>query len=345
MTTISGHTTRATGTILTAAIYNFDHNNHVNNANALNAGKIEGVTPPVVAGNFMVFADTSGNAAAESGVGPGTFLPLSGGTMTGRINQALAGFEGVNKNDITTRTDSGFYETNTGTLAEGWPLDTGAHQHMLSCTHTNDANNFAMQFSADFFTQRLFYRSVADLGSRPWLAVRLAGKESIWLPAGAWKPMTTGAPASVTLEVQGANSDIFSLDFDPTTAEFAWAFVAMPKSWNVGQISAKVYWAHPATVTNFGVTWQFAAHALSNDDSFNFSHTAAASVSDTGGTTNDLYITAETSLFTIAGSPAAQDMVALRIARIPTDAGDTMAVDAKFVGLMMHYTTNANDDS
>jgi hypothetical protein len=42
MTTITGHTTRATGTVLTAAIYNFDHTVHIANAMALNADKLEG---------------------------------------------------------------------------------------------------------------------------------------------------------------------------------------------------------------------------------------------------------------------------------------------------------------
>lgn len=37
MATILPHTTRATGTVLTAAIYNTDHQNHITNANALNS--------------------------------------------------------------------------------------------------------------------------------------------------------------------------------------------------------------------------------------------------------------------------------------------------------------------
>lgn len=41
MATINPHTTRATGTVLTAAIYNTDHQNHITNANALNAAKAE----------------------------------------------------------------------------------------------------------------------------------------------------------------------------------------------------------------------------------------------------------------------------------------------------------------
>jgi hypothetical protein len=41
MSIITGHTTRAIGTVLTAAIYNFDHVIHISNANNLNADKLE----------------------------------------------------------------------------------------------------------------------------------------------------------------------------------------------------------------------------------------------------------------------------------------------------------------
>lgn len=56
MTTIAPHTTRGTGTILTAAIYNTDHGVHITNANALNGDKLErsGVVTP---GNFAVWTD------------------------------------------------------------------------------------------------------------------------------------------------------------------------------------------------------------------------------------------------------------------------------------------------
>lgn len=67
MTTISPHTTRAPGTILTATIYNFDHGNHIANAQALNAGKIEGAGP-VVDSTVALFDGTSGSALKASGV-------------------------------------------------------------------------------------------------------------------------------------------------------------------------------------------------------------------------------------------------------------------------------------
>lgn len=77
MSTINGHTTRATGTILTAAIYNADHVNHVNNALALNADKIEGANPPVVDGYAVVFDGTGGNAFRSAAHAPGDMLRSS----------------------------------------------------------------------------------------------------------------------------------------------------------------------------------------------------------------------------------------------------------------------------
>ena len=74
MSTITGHTTRATGTILTAAIYNADHTNHVANALALNADKIEGANPPVVDGRAVVFEGTTGAAFRSAAHAPGDML-------------------------------------------------------------------------------------------------------------------------------------------------------------------------------------------------------------------------------------------------------------------------------
>lgn len=70
MATITGHTTRAVGTILTAAIYNADHVNHVTNALALNTDKLEGATPPVVDGHAAVFDGVTGAILKSLGSAP-----------------------------------------------------------------------------------------------------------------------------------------------------------------------------------------------------------------------------------------------------------------------------------
>lgn len=71
MATISPHTTRATGTILTAVIYNGDHANHILNATNLNNAKIEG-PGPVADNAFVLFDGTSGFAVKSGGVTAGT---------------------------------------------------------------------------------------------------------------------------------------------------------------------------------------------------------------------------------------------------------------------------------
>jgi hypothetical protein len=90
MSTISPHTTRANGTILTATIYNADHVNHISNAMALNDDKIEGVTPPVVDGALAVFDGTGGNALRESSINEdnvGDVVGPSGGVVDGEYAQ------------------------------------------------------------------------------------------------------------------------------------------------------------------------------------------------------------------------------------------------------------------
>lgn len=67
MATISPHTTRATGTILTAVIYNGDHANHILNATNLNNAKIEG-PGPVVDNAFALFDGTSGFMLKSGGL-------------------------------------------------------------------------------------------------------------------------------------------------------------------------------------------------------------------------------------------------------------------------------------
>lgn len=80
MVTISPHTTRAAGTILTAAIYNLDHGNHIANAQALNNGKIEGAGA-VVDGAAAVFDGVSG-LALRSGGGPPVLAPVDTGDIS-----------------------------------------------------------------------------------------------------------------------------------------------------------------------------------------------------------------------------------------------------------------------
>jgi hypothetical protein len=66
---------------------------------------------------------------------------------------------------------------------------------------------------------------------------------------------------------------------------------------------------------------------------------------DTGGTTDDIFIGPESSAITIAGSPVQDDFVMFKIARLPANGSDTMAVDARLHAIKLFITTSEGSDA
>lgn len=183
---------------------------------------------------------------------------------------------------------------------------------------------------------------VSDVGG----ASSTIGKHAIPIVAGAMRPSVTGGCAALAAIASAANQpDIVTLDFDPTTQEYAQFSIPMPKSWNEGTVTFKAIWSHPATTTNFGVVWDLQALALSDDDAIAQAYGTAQTSTDTGGTTNDLYVSPESSSITIAGTPASEDVVFFRLSRVTGNGSDTMAVDARLHGIVLFITTDAENDA
>lgn len=172
------------------------------------------------------------------------------------------------------------------------------------------------------------------------------GKHAVAVTAGAIRPSVSGGCAALAAIASAANQpDIVTLDFDATTIEYAQFSLPMPKKWNAGTITARFRWSHASTTTNFGVVWGIQAVAVSDDDAIAQAYGTGQTVTDTGGTTNDLYVTAETSAITIGGSPAKQDTVYFRVYRAATDGADTMAIDARLHSVEIFLTTDADTDA
>lgn len=171
------------------------------------------------------------------------------------------------------------------------------------------------------------------------------GKQTIWVPASAMLPRITNGPSLGSLETSTNRVNVSTLDFDPTTQEFAQFQVAMPKSWDEGTVTFEAIWYHPSTTTNFGVVWSIAGVALSDGNALDTAFGTAVLVTDTGGTTNAVYDSPESTAVTIGNTPAENDYVVFQVARVPANASDTMAVDARLLGVRLLYTTNAGNDA
>lgn len=169
--------------------------------------------------------------------------------------------------------------------------------------------------------------------------------QTCWIPAGAMVSRTTNGAAGGTVETTTNKNMLKTLDFDATTAEYAQFAINMPKSWDEGTVTAVFVWSHDATTTNYGVAWELAAVAVSDDDAMDVAFGTAQTVTDTGGTTNDCYISAATAAITVAGTPQANDLVMFQVNRAPANGSDTLAIDARLHGIRLMYSINTLTDA
>jgi hypothetical protein len=199
---------------------------------------------------------------------------------------------------------------------------------------------------ADQTAYELLARKISDGTLHRFLPSEIGvGKQSMWIPAGAMTARTTNGAASGTSETTTNKVMLKSLDFDASTDEFAQFMVNMPKGWNESTVTAIFVWSHAATTTNFTVIWGIQGLALSNDDAADAAFGSAVTVTDIGGTTNDIYRSDESGAITIGGTPAENDVVVFQVYRDADAGGDTMAIDARLHGVLLFYTTNANTDN
>ena len=175
-------------------------------------------------------------------------------------------------------------------------------------------------------------------------AVKIAGKESIWIPAAAMYPNTTNGCADLAQVELSNGPEIKTLDFDKTSDESAQFAVAFPKSWNEGTVTFQAYFTADSSDTGT-VSWVVAGVAIADNDSINtaFGTGVAPTAKAHSGTANDLDVTAESGAITIAGSPSTDEEVFFQITR--DVSADSLDADAKLLGIKMFFTTDAANDA
>ena len=176
-------------------------------------------------------------------------------------------------------------------------------------------------------------------------AVKIAGKETIWVPAVAMYPNTTNGASAEQVELTAGQPELKCLDFDASTDEFAQFAVSFPKSWNEGTVTYQAYFTSAGTNTGDCI-WTLAGVAVSDNDAIDASFGTAVSVTKAhSGTANDLDVSSESSAVTIAGTPAAGDEVFFQISRDADNGSDTLTGDARLLGIRFFFTTDAANDA
>ena len=174
-------------------------------------------------------------------------------------------------------------------------------------------------------------------------AVKIAGKETIWVPAVAMYPNTTNGAEAAQVELSNG-PEIKTLDFDKDSDEFAQFAVAFPKSWNAGTVTFQAFFT--ATSTDTGTAaWGLSGVAFADNDDINtaFGTQVVATAKAHSGTSNDLDVAAESGAVTIAGSPAADEYVFFQISR--DVSADALNADARLLGIKLFFTTSAANDA
>ena len=177
------------------------------------------------------------------------------------------------------------------------------------------------------------------------VAAKVAGKETMFVPAAAMYPSTTNPCSDLEqVETTALRPDLKVLDFAADADDFAQFAIAMPKSWNEGTVTFQPFWT--VTGTNAGtVAWQLAGVAITSDESINtaFGTQVATTALAFSTTSNDLMVSVESGAVTIAGSPAAADMCFFQINR--DTSADTQTGAARLLGIKMFFTTDAANDA
>jgi len=185
------------------------------------------------------------------------------------------------------------------------------------------------------------YLKTNGTGSDPeWATVSASGGGStnVWIPASAWIPRTTTGAGIDSREQSTNKINTDELLFDAGTDEFAQAMIVMPNNWNAGTVTAKFHWT--ASTGSGDVVWGLQGRAYANDDALDQAMGTAQTATDTLTATNDVDISPATSAITLGGTAASGNPVIFQVYRDADAGGDTLAVDARLLGVEISYTSS-----
>jgi len=293
-------------------------------------------------GDSFTFAGTDKGdavvfATANDGTNPDIYtLPAGDVTLTG--TQTL-----TNKTLTSPKIGTSILDTNGNELA----LLTATSSAVNEITLANAATGNGPVISSTGETN-------VDLNLNPkgtgvlksgTAAVKIAGKETIWVPAAAMYGPTTNPADGAQVETTAGRPDLKVFDFDASTKQYTQFTIAMPKSWNEGTLTYQVYWS-PSTTNTGNAIFGLQGVACADGDTIDVAYGTAIEVTDAGiGTVEDQQISSESSAMTVAGSPAAGEQSYFQLYRDAADGSDTFTGECRVLGIKLFFTTDAANDA
>ena len=174
-------------------------------------------------------------------------------------------------------------------------------------------------------------------------AVKVAGVETIYVPAGAMAPNTTNGCSGLDQVELSNGPELRVLDFDASSDENAQFTVCFPKSWNEGTITFQAFWT--VTGTDDGtVAWGLSGVSIADDVSINtaFGTNVVATAKAFSGTSNDMTVSAVSGPVTVA-SAAVDTQTYFQVMR--DVSADSQSGDARLLGIKLFFTTDAKNDA
>tara|TARA_R100001086_G_scaffold249911_1_gene191780 strand:- start:3721 stop:4989 length:1269 start_codon:yes stop_codon:yes gene_type:complete len=283
---------------------------------AKQAVEIKNDTSPQLGGDL----DINGNDIVSTSNANIDIIPNGTGDINLGADTVMVGDNNANATITTQGTGDLILSTNSGTNSGTLTIADGSNGNI------NIAPNGTGVVQAD--------------GS----AVKVAGKETIWVPATAMYPNTTSGCSALSQVELSNGPEIKVLDFDASSDENAQFSVAFPKSWNEGTVTFQAFFT--VTGTNTGtVAWGLSGVAIADDGSCNtaFGTNVVATAKAHSGTSNDLNVSDESGNVTIAGSPSTDELVFFQVMR--DVSADNQSGDARLLGIKLFFTTDAKNDA
>jgi hypothetical protein len=166
------------------------------------------------------------------------------------------------------------------------------------------------------------------------LATTAAIPTTVYVGAAEMIPKSTAGCGVNSSETSTNKTNYDTLDFDATTAEGAQFIRTLPSNWNAGNITAVFHWT--ADSGSGTVTFSLSGYSFGDNVSLDTAQGTLQSATDTLQTAGAMHLSPATSAITIGGTPTVGVPVIFEVKR---DIADTLAVDARLLGVSITYTS------